>query len=156
MALCTVVLHNIRSLHNVGSIFRTADACAVDKIVLVGYTPTPIDRFGRKEKMIAKTALGAEETIPWEQYADIETCLNTLRKEGNRIVGVEQTPRSIDYREYASEGPTALVFGSEVEGLSKECIDACDVLIQIPMRGSKESLNVSVCAGIILAKVTEL
>lgn len=145
-----VLLHNIRSAHNVGSIFRTADGAGVTEIILSGYTPAPIDRFGRPQKDIAKTALGAERTIPWTSVKNPSAALTRCKAEGITIVGVEQDARAIDYRAYKKSGHTVYVLGNEVRGLSKSLRDQCDVLVEIPMHGSKESLNVSVAAGIVL------
>lgn len=145
-----VLLHNIRSAHNVGSIFRTADAAGVSAVYLTGYTPRPFDRFGRPQKEIAKTALGAEKFLAWEYAKTPDVLLRKLRAEGFRIIGVEQDQRSRDYRLFKPKGKTLFVFGNEVRGLSPALRDACDELIEIPMRGKKESLNVAVAAGIVL------
>lgn len=145
-----VLLHNIRSSHNVGSIFRTCDGAGVTEIILSGYTPAPIDRFGRLQKDIAKTALGAEHTISWSHVKTPSTAIRRAKKAGMRIVGVEQDARSIDYRTYKDDVPTLFLFGNEVKGLSKSLRDACDTILEIPMHGKKESLNVSVAAGIVL------
>jgi 23S rRNA (guanosine2251-2'-O)-methyltransferase len=145
-----VLLHNVRSTHNVGSIFRTADAAGVEKIYLTGYTPTPIDGFGRIQKDIAKTALGAEHYLSWEYARSPVPLIRRLHKEGWTIVGVEQDLRSVGYRTYKAKNKTLFIFGNEVRGMSKQIRDICDVLVEIPMRGKKESLNVSVVAGIIL------
>ncbi len=144
-----ILLHNIRSAHNVGSIFRTADAAGVSRIYLSGYTPTPRDRFDRVQKDIAKTALGAEKTVPWE-YHKTPTMISKLKRAGWRVIGVEQDKRSHDYRSFTLTQSTLLIFGNEVKGLSPALRKTCDELIEIPMRGEKESLNVSVAAGIIL------
>ncbi len=145
-----VLLHNVRSTHNVGSIFRTADAAGVSHIYLTGYTPAPTDRFGRVQKDIAKTALGAESTVPWERFVSPARLLTMLRKEGWYIVGVEQDPRAQEYRSFRAREKTVFIFGNEVLGISKDLRKKCDALIEIPMRGTKESLNVSVAAGIVL------
>ena len=145
-----VLLHNVRSAHNVGSIFRTADAAGVSRVFLTGYTPTPTDRFGRAQPEIAKTALGAEMFIPWDYAKSPGTLLKKLQKGGWRIVAVEQDARSIDYRKLRPKEKTVFIFGNEVLGMSKSLRNACDEIIEIPMRGKKESLNVSVTAGIIL------
>jgi tRNA G18 (ribose-2'-O)-methylase SpoU len=145
-----VLLHNVRSAHNVGSIFRTADAAGVSRVFLSGYTPTPIDKFGRVQKDIAKTALGAEKFIPWEYVKSPPQLLKRLKKEGWKIVGVEQDKRSKNYRTLRAKGRTFFIFGNEVLGLSKSLRDACDEIVEIPMHGKKESLNVSVAAGIVL------
>lgn len=145
-----ILLHNVRSAHNVGSIFRTADAGGVGKIFLSGYTPRPFDRFGRAQKEIAKTALGAEQFLAWEYGKDPMPILARMRKQGFAIVGVEQDKRSHDYRSFKPQKKTLYIFGNEVRGLSPALRTACDSLIEIPMRGKKESLNVSVAAGIVL------
>ncbi|MEK7509858.1 MAG: RNA methyltransferase [Patescibacteria group bacterium] len=150
MHTVAVLLHNVRSAHNVGSIFRTADAAGVERIFLTGYTPTPRDRFGRTNKELAKTALGAEQYLPWEYARTPKTFLKKLKKEGSRVVGVEQDVWAVNYRTYTATTPTVFIFGNEVRGLSRALRGACDVLIEIPMRGKKESLNVSVAAGVIL------
>lgn len=149
----SVLLHNIRSAHNVGSIFRTADAAGVSKIYLAGHTATPLDRFGRVRKDIAKTALGAEQYIPWEHHAAPIRLLAKLQKEGWHIVGVEQSPHSIDYRKFRVKKPTLFIFGNEVNGIPKRILNICERIVEIPMRGKKESLNVSVAAGVILFSV---
>ena len=139
-----VLLHNVRSAHNVGSIFRSADAAGILSVYLSGYTPRPEDRFGRAQKEIAKTAL------QWEYHATPAPLITRLKREGWSIVGVEQDARAIDYRTLSIRKPTLFVFGNEVRGLSKELRAFSDVLIEIPMHGKKESLNVSVAAGIVL------
>ena len=158
-----VLLHNIRSAHNVGSIFRTADAAGVSKVYLTGHTPTPLDRFGRVRKDIAKTALGAEKYIPWEHHAAPIRLISRLKKEGWNVVGIEQSPQAIDYRKISAGGgsssggrvkkPTLFILGNEVNGIPKSTLKICDVVVEIPMHGKKESLNVSVAAGIILFQV---
>lgn len=145
-----VLLHNIRSSHNVGSIFRTADAAGVAKMFLTGYTPLPFDRFKRPNSDIAKTALGAERYLPWEHVQTPVQLVRRLRHEGWCVVGVEQDARSTNYRTLGARDKTIFVFGNEVRGLSKQLREVCDELIEIPMKGKKESLNVAVSAGIIL------
>jgi len=145
-----VLLHDIRSAHNVGAMFRTADAIGVSHIFLSGFTPTPRDRFQRPVKEIAKTALGAELTIPWEYLKDPMEIITKLKTEGFVVVGIEQDKRAVDYKTYAPSEKTLLLVGSEVEGLSEELREKCDVLLEIPMRGEKESLNVSVAFGVAL------
>lgn len=150
MQKIAILLHNIRSAHNVGSIFRTADAAGVSKIYLSGYTPAPVDRFGRVQKEIAKTALGAEKGVPWEYAKTPRAILKKMRAVGFRVVGVEQDNRSRDYRTFELKKPTLFIFGNEVRGLSPQLRSSCDDLIQIPMFGKKESLNVATSAGIVL------
>ncbi len=145
-----VLLHNIRSAHNVGSIFRTCDAAGVSRVFLSGYTPAPRDRFDRIQKDIAKTALGAEKSVPWEYQKSSRAVISTLRKAGWHIAAVEQAPDSVDYRKFKSKKPVLFVFGNEVGGVPKNILKTCDSIVEIPMRGKKESLNVSVAAGIIL------
>ena len=151
----SVILHNIRSAYNVGSIFRTADAIGVTKIYLSGYTPCPIDRFGRSEKQIAKTALGAEISIPWEYLKTPNALLKRLKKEGVLLVGLEQDKRAIDYKTFTPKYPIIFLVGNEVRGLSPALSGTCDVLLEIPMRGIKESLNVSVAFGIALYRIID-
>ncbi len=153
--LCAVLFHNIRSAYNVGALFRTADGAGVSKIYLSGYTPTPIDRFGRPQKEIAKTALGAEKIVEWEYAKNPATIIKKLRNNQWTILGVEQDTRAVDYRSVKLAKPTLFIFGSEVRGMSKSLRDQCDTLLEIPMRGAKESLNVSVAAGIILYHVCD-
>ena len=149
-----VILHNIRSLHNVGSMFRTADAAGIAKIYLTGYTPLPVDAFGKVHPEIAKTALGAERTVPWKYKKTIGPLLNKLREENVFIIGLEQHTRAVDYRRVKPKQPWALVVGNEVRGLSEAVLNKCDAVAQIPMRGKKESLNVSVAFGIALFSLT--
>jgi tRNA G18 (ribose-2'-O)-methylase SpoU len=148
-----VLLHNIRSVHNVGSVFRTADGAGVSKIFLSGYTPTPLDRFGAARKDLSKVALGAEKYLPWEYQKNPHAVISALRKSGWHIVGVEQDGRAIDYRKFSSKKPVLFIFGNEVRGISPALRKKCDELIQIPMHGKKESLNVSVAAGIVLFSI---
>lgn len=148
-----VLLHDIRSAHNVGSLFRTADGAGVSHIYLSGYTPLPVDRFGRAQKEIAKTALGAETFLPWEYHASPVTVISMLRKKGWCVVAVEQDKRALDYRKFRIRKPTLFILGNEVDGVPKRLLDRCDDIIEIPMRGKKESLNVSVAGGVVLFSV---
>jgi len=143
-----VILDNIRSVYNVGSIFRTSDALGVNKIYLCGCTPTPVDRFGRNRKDLAKVALGAEKDIAWEYVKDTAEILKKLEKEKYQIIAVEQADNSIDYKKVKPSDQTALVMGEEVNGIPKELLKLADVIAEIPMNGKKESLNVSVAFGI--------
>lgn len=155
-----LILDNIRSVHNVGSIFRTADCAGVSKIYLVGVTPDPIDRFGRSRKDLAKVALGAEIRIEWEHAPDLKKLLNKLKKEGYQIVALEQAENSTDYKKFKPNSPAggslALVLGEEVHGLSEDSLDLCDEIIEIPMMGEKESLNVSVATGVALFRILDI
>lgn len=145
-----IILHNIRSAANVGSIFRTADGAGVSKIYITGYTPSPVDRFGRDRSDIAKVALGAQHSVLWGRERNITACIKKLQREGIQVVAVEQDPNARNYKTYTPHFPAAFVFGNEVRGLSNAVQKACDVTIEIPMYGSKESLNVSVAAGVVL------
>lgn len=149
-----VLLDNIRSAHNVGSMFRTADAAGIEKIYLCGITPAPIDRFGRTNKEIAKVALGAEKTVAWEAVKSTAAVINKLKKEGFAVFAVEQDARSIPYDRIRLKkqecSRTAILMGAEVEGVSRAILKRCDAILEIPMRGEKESLNVSVAFGIVV------
>lgn len=148
-----VILHNIRSSLNVGSIFRTADGAGVTSLYLTGYTPTPIDRFGRNEATIAKTALGAEKSVSWEK-GDITEVVKSLKSDGYSVIGIEQTSDAQDYKGFKPKEKTVFIFGNEVGGIEKEILELCDEVIEIPMHGEKESLNVAVAAGVILFSCT--
>jgi len=143
-----VVLVDIRSIHNVGSIFRTADALGVSKIFLCGCTPTPKDRFGRKRQDLAKVALGAEESVAWEHCKNVSKLLKKLKKEKMQIIALEQNPKSVNYKEIKVKNSSAIILGEEVHGLSQKILDLADVIAEIPMLGKKESLNVSVAFGV--------
>ncbi|KKW11400.1 MAG: tRNA/rRNA methyltransferase (SpoU) [Parcubacteria group bacterium GW2011_GWA2_49_9] len=145
-----LILHNIRSVHNVGSIFRTADAAGVSRIYLTGYTPAPVDRFGRERKDFAKVSLGAEKSVPWEQRKGSATLISELQKQKVTVVALEQSPRSTHYKKERATGPVAVVLGNEVDGIPENVLALCDSIAEIPMHGEKESLNVSVAAGIFL------
>ena len=150
------VLHNLRSAYNVGSIFRTADGIGVSRIYLTGYTMAPADPTRpyetKAERMLGKTALGAQKTVPWEKNESFAAVAEDLRERGFAVVAVEQTPESVDYRSF-SPPPTAtglaLVLGNEPRGLEERDLALCDSAVEIPMRGSKKSLNVAVAAGVV-------
>jgi 23S rRNA (guanosine2251-2'-O)-methyltransferase len=144
----TVILDNIRSVYNVGSIFRTADALGVTKIFLCGCTPTPLDRFGRERKDLAKVALGAEKTIKWEHRDNTDELLKELKKNKYFIVAIEQDKKSVDYKKIKIKYPLAILMGTEVDGIDKKTLKLVDTIAEIPMIGKKESLNVSVAFGI--------
>ena len=148
-----LILHNIRSAENVGSLFRTADAFGVTKIFLTGYTPAPLDRFKRPVGRIAKTALGAEKTVPWEQ-AEAAAVIVRLQSEGVHIVALEQDVRAQSVASYVPVSPWALVLGNEVLGIDAHTLAQADVVVEISMVGQKESLNVAVAAGIALYALT--
>lgn len=148
-----LILDNIRSTYNVGAIFRTADAAGISKIYLVGITPAPLDRFGRPRKDIAKASLGAEKTIAWQQTATIAPLLTKLKKEQYAIIAVEQAKNSVDYKKVKLGPKVAFILGTEVTGIKEAVLKKCDIVAEIPMAGAKESLNVSVAAGIALFRM---
>ena len=145
-----IILDNIRSAHNVGAIFRTAEGAGVKKIYLCGYTPRPIDRFGRMVAEIQKTSLGASEMVPWEGVDDITLLLSSLKEKKVQVVAVELTKEAVSLYDFAPSSEVAYVFGNEVTGISPEVCGLCDVSMQIPMRGQKESLNVATTVGIVV------
>lgn len=141
-----VILDNIRSMHNVGATFRTADAFLVEKIILCGITPQPPHRE------IHKAALGATESVEWEHEEDINSTINSLRGNGYEIIGIEQTTDSkmITDFEIDRSKKYAIILGNEVEGISDEALQNIDTFLEIPQLGTKHSLNVSVCGGIVM------
>ncbi len=149
-----VFLDNIRSQHNVGSIFRTSDGAGVSKIYLGGYTPAPIDRFGREVEEIKKTSLGASRMVPWEKVDEDGALayLAHLKQEAFHIVAVEQDSRSVSLYDFKPETyeKVCYILGNEVDGVRPELLDLADTILEIPMAGQKESLNVSVTTGIVL------
>jgi len=157
-----VIAHNIRSTHNVGAIFRTAEGFGVSKIILSGYTPYPkrandtrLPHIAEKlHSQIHKTALGAEESVPFEYHEMPPIAL--LKESGYRILGLEQDTRSVPLSAYASPAKIALILGEEVEGINAELLAECDDVLEIPMKGNKESFNVSVAAGIALYQLSLL
>ncbi len=151
-----LILDNIRSVQNVGAMFRTADAAGIDKIYLVGYTPCPLDRFGKIRKDMAKSALGAEESVPWEYKKSILSLISELKKKGFFIIAIEQDKKSIHFRKIKTKNKNAFLVGTEVTGIPKKVLEKCDVIAEIPMHGKKESLNVSVALGIALFSVLRL
>lgn len=148
-----VILHNVRSTHNVGSIFRTADAAGCEKIYLCGITPAPVDRFGRVNEKVSKVALGAERWIAWEKVGQIIRLIDKIKKEGYKIFAVEQSSRSLPYQKIKLSkkdlAKTALVVGNEIKGLPPAILRRADKILEIPMRGKKESLNVAVAFGVV-------
>lgn len=146
-----VVAHDIRSRENVGALFRTADALGGAELILSGITPTPIDRFGRVDEKLGKTALGAQKSVPWKQVKTIEELLKAL--EGHNLFVIEQDPRSVPYHSIhlsASEfHKTALLIGNEVTGVPQGILDRADKIVEIPMHGNKESLNVAISFAIV-------
>jgi len=150
-----LLLDNIRSVHNVGSIFRTAETLGISRIYCLGTTPVPVDRFGRKRVDFAKVALGAEEIIPWEHLDSADGLVGGLKKEGFQMVALEQSMYSVDYKKVEATPKCLVILGAEVDGISDKLLKACDVVAEIPMAGKKESLNVSVAAGIFLYRLLD-
>ena len=148
-----IVLYNVRSVQNVASIFRTVDCLGIPNIFLVGYTPTPVDRFGRARKDFTKVSLGAEQTVAWKQFATMSQVLRAFKEREVFTIAVEQATGSKDYKKIKPQFPVAFIFGNEVEGIPEKILTQCDVVAEIPMHGKKESLNVSVAAGIALAQM---
>ena len=141
-----IVLDDIRSLHNIGSVFRTSDAFLIEKIYLCGITATPPD------KEIHKTALGATESVDWVYEQNVMDVVNQLKQDNVKVYSVEQVEKSIMLNDFTVEGNTkyALVFGNEVKGVQQEVVDASEGVIEIPQLGTKHSLNISVSAGIVV------
>jgi len=144
-----VIAENVRSLYNVGSMFRTSDGALIEKLWLCGYTGFP----PRKE--IDKTALGSVETVPWEHSEDTVSVIKKLKSEGYTILALEHTDSSADYLEAEYKFPICLMLGNEVEGLSEEAVALADAAVEIPMYGIKQSLNVSVAYGILVYHLIE-
>lgn len=146
-----VIAHNIRSLYNVGSIFRTADAFGVSKIYLTGYTGTPEGQT--QERRIAKSALGAEKFIPWEYHKSPIRLIKNLKQQGVRVVALENHVKAKKLARVKVKTPLVLVLGEETKGISKRILSLCDEVWEIPMCGKKESLNVAVAFGIAAYQV---
>ncbi|MES2436419.1 MAG: TrmH family RNA methyltransferase [Patescibacteria group bacterium] len=153
-----LLLHNIRSVHNVGSIFRTADAAGIKKIFLTGYTPTPVDRFGREVKELSKVSLGGELSVEWEYFKTPGFVLKKLETllEPIQIIGIEQDKKAQDYKKVKVKQPVLFIVGNEVEGIPASLLSRCDVIAEIPMKGKKESLNVGVSLGIALFRMLNI
>ena len=145
-----IVLDNVRSAHNTGSAFRTADAFGVDKVFLGGITPVP------PSPELRKVALGAEEVVPFQHVQDVVDLVRQLKKDGYTVVAVEQTVNSVKLDRFSREPGAryALVFGNEVDGVQQEVVDQCDFSLEIPQKGTKHSLNVSVSVGVVLWALT--
>lgn len=151
-----LILPDIRSAENVGAIFRTADAVGMDKIYLVGITPAPVDRFGRDRNDIAKSALGAEKSVEWEQRENLVELINELKEKNFKIIALEQDEKSIDYKNVEVGEKNVFILGTETTGLTKDILDMCDVIAEIPMKGEKESLNVSVAFGVAIFRILNI
>ena len=150
-----VLLDNIRSLYNTGSILRTADASGVERVVLCGITPRP-DQGSRQRRAIAKTALGAEDSVPWEYQPDAHDALQSLATAGYHIVAVETSPEAVNLFEWTPRWPVCFVFGHEVDGVSSALDAHVETVIRIPMLGEKRSLNVATAAGVVLYELLRL
>ncbi len=160
-----VILHNIRSLYNVGSIFRTADAAGMEKIYLCGITPSPVDTFGKPRQQLTKVSLAAEKYVEWDASSRSTRAtlklLEKLKGEGYKIFAVEQSKKSVPYYElkttnYKPKTKIALVLGNEIKGLPLSILKRADKILEIPMRGKKESLNVAVAFGIVVFHLVNL
>lgn len=150
-----LLLDNIRSVQNVASIFRIADCVGVNKIILGGITPGPLDRFQKIRKDFAKISLGAEKDLAWESVSDCLSLIKKNKKEGYQIVALEQVEKSILYTDFKITKPTVLVLGAEVEGVSQPILKQCDVCVEIPMVGNKESLNVAIAGAVTLFRLRD-
>ena len=140
----SVLLDNVRSLYNVGSFFRTADAAGIERLLLTGITGHPPHRA------IEKTALGAERTVAWEYHRDAASVVDTLRRQAHQIAAVETSLHAVDLYDWQPEFPVCLLFGHEVDGLRPELLERADVHVRIPMLGRKQSLNVATAGGVVL------
>jgi len=153
-----VIAHNIRSCHNVGSIFRSCEGFGVERLYLTGYTPHPwyegdprLPHIASKlDKQISKTALGAEKLVPFTYDEHVQDAIKNLKKDGYRVIGLEQTPSSVPLPTFVASEKCALVLGEEVDGIPVDVQSLCDAFVEIPMKGRKESFNVSVATGIAL------
>lgn len=149
------VLDNIRSVYNVGSIFRTCNAVGIERVLLCGITPTPLDKKGRRRSDFAKVALGAEDRVTWEHFNTTREALQKLKGENFYVIAIEQNESSVDYKSVSIKGKenVAFVIGAEVDGMNKETLGLCDVVAEIPMLGTKESLNVTIAFGIAAYRI---
>ena len=150
-----VVLDNIRSLYNTGAILRTADGAGVDRVILCGITPRP-DQGGKQRRAIAKTALGAEDAVPWEYEPDVRIALTRLADDGYQIVAVETSPDAVSVFDWSPVWPVCLVFGHEKDGVSPALDSHIHTVVRIPMLGQKRSLNVATAAGVVLYELVRL
>lgn len=139
-----VLLDNVRSLYNVGAFFRTADAAAIGRLFLCGITGRP------PKRAITKTALGAEDTVPWEHSWDALSVVHALRAQGHEIAGIETSPHAVDLYDWAPRFPVCVIFGHEVQGIQPALSALCDTHVRIPMLGLKHSLNVATAGGVVI------
>ena len=153
------ILHDIRSVHNVGSIFRTADGAGFEKLYLCGITPSPTDRFGKIRPDFGKVSLGAEKSVAWESVPDVRNLIKKLKKDGWIVLALEQSERSISLTaknlrpnllRMVRPRPVALVVGNEVDGINQQIVNESDTVIEIPQFGTKHSLNIAVSVGIVV------
>lgn len=144
-----VVLDNVRSLYNTGAFFRTADACAIEKLVLCGITPRP-DQGTKQKNAISKTALGADESVEWEFAASTASALEAAIAAGYHVAAVETSPQAVDLYDWTPVWPLCLVFGHETDGVSPDVARYCQTHVRIPMLGRKHSLNVATAGGVVL------
>ena len=151
-----LILPDIRSAQNVGAIFRTAEAVGISKIYLTGFSPCPTDRFGKYRSDVAKSALGAELIVPWEYKKSLPVLIKKLKQEKYKIIAIEQDKNSINYKNVKSGQKNAFIVGTEVTGIPKSILKKCDIIAEIPMKGRKESLNVSVANGIALFRMLNI
>ena len=154
-----LILHRVRSAYNVGSMFRSADGIGVDKIFITGFTQAPSEKEyafqSKAEKMLSKTALGADKYVPWEKARSLGKLIEKLKNENFQIVALEQNENSIDYRSFKPKDKIVLIVGNEPRGIDKRILKKCDIIMELPMRGQKQSLNVAVALGIAGYKLTE-
>lgn len=150
-----VIINNVRSCHNVGSIFRTADALGVTEILLCGYTPGPIDKFGLISKPFVKVSLGAENSVKWRRFRSVGGAIKYCKNLGCDVVGLELAEGAIPYTKFKSKQEVALVVGNERRGISKKTLANMDKVIFIPMKGAKESLNVSIAFAVAAFGILE-
>lgn len=151
----SLLLDDIRSVHNVGSVFRTAETLGISRIYCAGTTPVPVDRFGRRRADFAKVALGAEDMVPWEHVKSAASLVKKVKEEGFEIIALEQAKDSIDYKKVKAGTRVLIILGNEVGGVSRSLLKLADTIAEIPLRGKKESLNVSVAAGIFLYRLLD-
>ena len=164
MGEVVLVAHDVRSAHNVGSLFRTSDGLGIKEVILSGYTPYPPIKSDtrlphiaqRAARQIHKTALGAEESVHWRHVSDIYEELDRLKRSGYVITALEQSKNAIALSDYAPRPKTVLIVGSEVAGIDEELLDKVDAILEIPMRGRKESFNVAAAAAMALYHLTYL
>ena len=153
-----LILDNIRSVYNVGSMFRTSNALGIDEIYLCGITPTPLDKKGRERSDFAKVALGAEKKALWHYEENTVSIIKKLKEEGYLIIAIEQDKKSVDYKsvDISKYDKVAFLVGPEVTGIDKNVLNECDVIAEISMLGEKESLNVTIAMGVALYRILNI